>query len=227
MNGLRNKRVLCLDDDKSIHRILERIFESKSCSYKGISSAEQLKEALSDFCPHVLLLDIHLENETGAMVIQSDDIKELLVNVKIVVFSSSKKIDDYKMFKGLNIFSFYMKPINTEKILKKISAAVSTIDPFEFNADSQLTDVYIPIELHAIGENRLLVDAPTKLSFKNGFKFYRPSFSLIDKKYLRFKYFDDVYLGNGYYRNDLLISGITSGDINKILELRRKYGLSA
>lgn len=226
--SLNKKRILCLDDDKSIHRIIGSVASSTGAIYKGLLDDETLAEALIDFCPHVFLLDIRLKDKFSNSILDNPEIQKLLVDTEVIIISSSKSVSDYKKFKGLPISAFYMKPIHVEKITKKIKDCIA-MSPEKFDyqfLESSKVQCHIALDLYAVGENKLVVDGPLKLDFDNNIKFEHLELDLIDKDYLRFRFNDSTYLGSGIYRNELYISGTISRDIDEILKLRRRYAIA-
>lgn len=63
MSASPAKRIFIVDDDESIHDIINLIFEHDFVH--GVLKADGLENAILDFSPDIILMDIRMENADG------------------------------------------------------------------------------------------------------------------------------------------------------------------
>ena len=65
MSNVLVKKIFIVDDDENIHDIINLIFEEEYYLIKGVLSADDLEEAIADFLPDMILLDICIGKHDG------------------------------------------------------------------------------------------------------------------------------------------------------------------
>lgn len=65
MSNMPVKKIFIVDDDENIHDIINLIFEEEHYLVKGVLSADDLEDAIADFLPDMILLDIRIGKHDG------------------------------------------------------------------------------------------------------------------------------------------------------------------
>ena len=110
------KRVLIIDDDKSIQRFFTLILQRKGY---GTDSAETGKEALEKISHQsydVALIDVVLPDMNGL-----DLLKSFPPNTKKIVITGTSSNETYKRAQTEGADAYLLKPIKPEKLLQTIA----------------------------------------------------------------------------------------------------------
>jgi len=129
MNDLITK-VLLVEDEEDAREILsfylDTIFDEVQIAKDGQDGFDQYKKSFEDACTFDLVItDIQMPNKDGLSMIE--DITALNDDQKFIIVSAYK--DEEYLFKsiGLNVISYFVKPLevkNIMEILKKVKSKI-------------------------------------------------------------------------------------------------------
>ncbi len=110
-------KVLVVDDDRDVLRILRAFLEQRGYVFVGASNSEQALTKTKDENPQVVLLDIQLPDRNGLEVLQ--EIHGIDRNIRIIVISgwAVDVLSDEALHLGA--FDFVTKPFDLD-ILERL-----------------------------------------------------------------------------------------------------------
>lgn len=120
------KRVLVVDDEENIRRLLRHILEAEGFQVlEARNGAEALARAMSDR-PHVITLDIMLPDMDGFEVLETLKGHPDIENVPVVILSI---IEDREKVYRLGAAGYLTKPIDRDALLTRVHELTVGVDP--------------------------------------------------------------------------------------------------
>ena len=118
--------VYFLEDDTSIHYIIEKTLQQANFSYEGFYEAEKLIERIKENMPDLFLLDIMLPDLSGIEVIKyiRSKSKDAII---IVVSALNSEIDRVKAL-DLGADDYITKPFGVLELISRINAHARRIE---------------------------------------------------------------------------------------------------
>jgi two-component system, OmpR family, alkaline phosphatase synthesis response regulator PhoP len=145
------KRILVVDDDKDIRKLVESILIKEGFSTIGAESAGDAHKKIQAGKPDLILMDVQLPDRDGFEVCRSlraDPATRYLP----VVFLTVQTLDSYKIA-GLEIGAddYITKPFNQTELVARIKAVLRRAE-WRDSQDSSIKDggLVISIEKHSI-----------------------------------------------------------------------------
>ncbi len=122
-------KILIVDDDPDIRRLVETILEREGFIVDSASSAAEFFKMVLTFKPKLIILDLQLPDEDGFGVLRK--LKNTPATVAIpVVMLTVQSVDSYKIA-GLEIGAddYIVKPFNHGELVARIKAVLRRIKP--------------------------------------------------------------------------------------------------
>ncbi|MDP4953484.1 MAG: response regulator [Flavobacteriales bacterium] len=119
-------RVLLVDDDHVYKMMVEYLFHHfyPEIEIHSVMEPDQVVQALKDFTPQILILDVNLPIQSGWEVLDEIEKELKMAGLKkpfIVMSSSSIGLDDKEMAKSRSIVNTYLeKPLTYDKLKELI-----------------------------------------------------------------------------------------------------------
>ncbi len=118
-------RVLVIEDDRSIAQLVELELEERDldvrCCHDGILGLE----AVTEFEPAVILLDIMLPGVDGWEICRFMAGDPALKNIPIVIFTAKSAREDFDLARQYNLAGFFTKPYATADVLRHVEKVLS------------------------------------------------------------------------------------------------------
>lgn len=117
-----NGKVLVVDDDKDMCRLLSNILKSEG--YK-VTTADCGRRALKEIeknQPEIVLLDHRLPDKNGIEVLK--EIKECDENIVVIMLTAFEEVHNAVNAMKLGAFDYFTKPFNNEEIILDIKKAL-------------------------------------------------------------------------------------------------------
>ncbi len=148
--------VYFLEDDTSIHYIIEKTLQQSNFSYEGFYEAEKLIERTKQNMPDLFLLDIMLPDLSGIEVIKyiRNKNKDAII---IVVSALNSEIDKVKAL-DLGADDYITKPFGVLELISRINAHARRIEK---------TKVYIKDDLKLNLEEHTFYINDNKITLTN------------------------------------------------------------
>lgn len=84
----RMKRILVVDDDKDLVELVKLGLETKGYKVKSINNGEEVNQAIQDFSPDLILLDIFLGDNNGIDICNELKANPHTKDIEIIILSS-------------------------------------------------------------------------------------------------------------------------------------------
>jgi two-component system, OmpR family, alkaline phosphatase synthesis response regulator PhoP len=123
-SGLRARpRILAIDDDSAVQRVLKRLFESElydvALARDGTSGLELLRKMI----PSVLVLDLLLPDIPGEELCQT--IMQVAPALPIIVLSAKADVADMIMLLEMGAYDYVTKPFSPRELLARVRAVLT------------------------------------------------------------------------------------------------------
>ena len=122
-------KVLVVDDDPDIRRLVETVLQRDGFISSSAASSAELFKKLPQFKPELIVLDLQLPDEDGFAILKK--LKENPATVGIpVVMLTVQSVDSYKIA-GLEIGAddYIVKPFNQGELIARIKAVLRRSKP--------------------------------------------------------------------------------------------------
>jgi len=120
--GIKRKKVLIVDDDASIGRILARILKKMDRGYSLALSAEVARRLLKEESFDLILCDIRLPGESGMSLIEH--VMSEYPNTAVIMVSGVDDPQTVEKALEIGAYGFIVKPFKTSEVMINISSAL-------------------------------------------------------------------------------------------------------
>ncbi len=122
-------RILIADDEAGIRGGLARYLHMHTADFEVVKTAKDGMEALrlsEEFLPEVIITDINMPRLGGLEYLEA--LKELLPDSKFLVISGYDRFDYAVRCLRLGVREYFLKPIDTEKLMEVLRALKEELD---------------------------------------------------------------------------------------------------
>ena len=125
------QKILVVDDDPDIRRLVETVLEREGFIVETAASAAEFFKILSQFKPELVVLDLQLPDEDGFGIIKKLRNNPLTSNLPVVMLTV-QSVDSYKIA-GLEIGAddYIVKPFNQGEFIARLKAILRRTNPRE------------------------------------------------------------------------------------------------
>lgn len=148
------QKILVVDDDADIRRLVETILEREGFSVNSVTCAAEFFKKLPQVKPNLVILDLQLPDEDGFGILKK--MKSNVANINIpVIMLTVQSVDSYKIA-GLEIGAddYIVKPFNHGELVARIKAVLRRFQPKK-EKSGMIEDGGIKIQLE---QHRLEID---------------------------------------------------------------------
>ncbi|MBI4678801.1 MAG: response regulator [Elusimicrobia bacterium] len=114
------KKILVVDDDASIRRLIRRALQDLDCDFIEASDGSKVLEIVEKTRPAVVLLDIHMPELDGIAVV--DDISHAHPDVRVIIVTGDATQTRAKLAMERGARDFVAKPIDVEYLRATVEA---------------------------------------------------------------------------------------------------------
>ena len=112
-----SKRILLLEDEKNILDTIQEILEGEGYSVIAFNHYESV-EAIIEFAPELILLDIRLSNGYGHLLCQDLKSNPLTADVPVILVSGADNLE--KIAQDYKADNFLSKPFNLNDLISMV-----------------------------------------------------------------------------------------------------------
>lgn len=160
---MNRKRIMVVDDDKDIRKLVESILAKDDFSTAGAESAADALKKIQLSRPDLVILDLQLPDKDGFEVckaLRADPATKYIP----IVFLTVQNLDSYKIA-GLELGAddYITKPFNQTELLARVKAVLRRVD-WRDKKESILKDgaLAVDLEKHAVHLDTKAVDLSPK-----------------------------------------------------------------
>jgi DNA-binding response OmpR family regulator len=113
------KKILILDDDKDILEVLSIILSESGYEIEALSSGETIFEAIKEFHPDLVLMDIMLQGMDGRIICKNIKNHPPTQKLPVILISASHNVSKLLLEQGAPN-DFIAKPFELSSLLEKI-----------------------------------------------------------------------------------------------------------
>ncbi|CBW26179.1 putative response regulator [Halobacteriovorax marinus SJ] len=162
------KYILVVDDDLDILVFCEKILSNIGVVVLKATNTEDALKKILEYAPHMVLLDINLENEAGFKLLDSLKEREILQYLKIYMISSEKSKESILLSKKYGVQGYLIKPLSNNTLVNTVKrfskeSALPTYTPVD---ESKLAKVYVPAEIIKFNEISFVLRSRVKFMTK-------------------------------------------------------------
>jgi EAL domain-containing protein (putative c-di-GMP-specific phosphodiesterase class I)/FixJ family two-component response regulator len=160
MNTKRQPRLLSLDDDAEIGKIIGAVAEKAGFDTAITESAETFSERMRDLDPDVAVLDLQMPDMDGIQLLRRLADMEAKCGIVLVTGVDRRTIasaEQYALKRGLNVMGTLQKPFQPEDLLRKLQSVKGLLHPLDAEdfeqaiENGQLCVHYQPVARYANG----------------------------------------------------------------------------
>ncbi|HUS00718.1 MAG TPA: response regulator [Chitinophagaceae bacterium] len=119
------KRILIVDDNIEILDVLEVAFEGQGFEVCKISEGKKVFEAVKEFSPNIILLDVYLDDINGVTICNELKSQSETKHIPIVMFSAHTNAET--VLKACTAEAFVGKPFNIHSLTELIETHLNKV----------------------------------------------------------------------------------------------------
>ena len=121
---MARKKVLLVDDDILIDKMITTFFMSRGISTEIARSGIEGLEVLKKTRPDAIILDLMMPEMDGFEFCEQVKKNEKLKDIPIIVISAFCTEDNIKRILALGACDFFKKPFRIKKLIEKVKAVI-------------------------------------------------------------------------------------------------------
>lgn len=126
-----SKKILLIDDDTNIANYVKFRLQKKGYILKHIDNGLDGVQAIMDFKPDLVILDMMMPGIDGREVAEIVKEKNLMDTSRIIVLSGKEVTEEVKALFDLGIHDYLQKPFNIDNLVVRIERALSNLSSEE------------------------------------------------------------------------------------------------
>ncbi len=120
--GESNKRILLVDDDPDLLRLLVMRLTSAGYELTAVGSGMEALSRMASFRPHVVITDLRMEGMDGMALF--DALHEQYSTLPVIILTAHGTINDAVTATKLGVFGFLTKPVDKNELIKQVEDAM-------------------------------------------------------------------------------------------------------
>jgi DNA-binding response OmpR family regulator len=148
-------KVLVIDDDPAIHRVLRKIFESSGFEFAAVRDGTMALNIFRAEAPRVVILELRLPGMSGPDLCR--EIRSRSSTVPILVLSSASDEFDKVLLLELGADDYITKPFSPRELLARVRAALRRVNhvpaPSEVFTFDDVVVNFLSMELFRAGKS--------------------------------------------------------------------------
>ena len=120
-------RILIVDDEAGIRKILRLFLELEGYSVYEAVSARQAQQIVQKEKPHLMILDVVLCGQTGFELCEWIKDNPETKDIIVILFTALNQEHDYKEGKRVHCDYYLTKPQNPKDIVKKVKEYLNVL----------------------------------------------------------------------------------------------------
>ena len=152
--------IYCVEDEKNIRELLVYTLETTGFTARGMADGKELKAALKEEIPNLILLDIMLPGDDGYTILEKLKSSSDTRNIPVIMVTAKEA--EYDKVRGLEggADDYITKPFGMMEFVARVKAVLRrTMEEDKFLT---LGDIFLDDEKHMV----YVKDIPCSLTFK-------------------------------------------------------------
>src|ERR1700683_1997902 len=120
--GKRKARILVVDDDPGLLRLLTIRLRAESYDVEAVESAAQPLAASSRFRPDLVITDLRMDQMDGIGLLK--ELQNRWPGLKVIILTAHGTIPDAVQATQMGAFGFLTKPVDKQELLDQVQKAL-------------------------------------------------------------------------------------------------------
>ena len=120
--GKRKARILLVDDDPGLLRLLTIRLRAESYDVEAVESAAQALSASSRFRPDLVITDLRMDQMDGIGLLK--ELQNRWPGLKVIILTAHGTIPDAVQATQMGAFGFLTKPVDKQELLDQVQKAL-------------------------------------------------------------------------------------------------------
>jgi two-component system, NtrC family, response regulator GlrR len=121
-NGIRKARILVVDDDPGLLRLLTIRLRAESYDVEAVESGVQALAAASRFRPDLVITDLRMDQMDGIGLLK--ELQHRWPGLKVIILTAHGTIPDAVQATQMGAFGFLTKPVDKQELLDQVQKAL-------------------------------------------------------------------------------------------------------
>lgn len=154
--------IYCVEDERNIRELLVYTLGTTGFEAKGIRDGKELKKALKEELPELILLDIMLPGEDGYSILEN--LKKNQETKDIPVIMVTAKEAEYEKVRGLDSGAddYITKPFGMMEFIARVKAALRRVSKQSGKKEYTYKGLTIHVERHQVFDGERQVELTLK-----------------------------------------------------------------
>ena len=137
--------IYCVEDEKNIRELLIYTLETTGFSAKGMANAKELRTALKEELPDLILLDIMLPGEDGYSILESLKLSRDTRGIPVIMVTAKEA--EYDKVKGLEAGAddYITKPFGMMEFVARVKAVLRRCSKQEDDKELRCGDLSLSV----------------------------------------------------------------------------------
>lgn len=154
--------IYCVEDERNIRELLIYTLSTTGFDAKGFGDGKELKKALKQELPELILLDIMLPGEDGYSILEG--LKKDPATGDIPVIMVTAKEAEYDKVRGLDggADDYITKPFGMMEFIARVKAVLRRSQKRSVKKEYHYKELVVNVERHEVWDNERLVELTLK-----------------------------------------------------------------
>ncbi len=118
--GMHGKRVMVIDDEPAIHKLLQTILEHEGFRIMGLEERKDTRETVTRSRPDVIILDIMMPEVDGFQILKMLKEDEETRDIPVLVLTVRSLKEDREKAMALGADMYMTKPFEPAKLVEAV-----------------------------------------------------------------------------------------------------------
>ena len=142
--------IYCVEDEKNIRALLIYTLETTGFSARGMANSKELKDALKEELPDLILLDIMLPGEDGYSILERLKASSETQNIPVIMVTAKEA--EYDKVRGLEAGAddYITKPFGMMEFVARVKAVLRRCSRQEEDKELKCDDLRLSVGRHKV-----------------------------------------------------------------------------
>ena len=142
--------IYCVEDEKNIRELLIYTLETTGFSARGMANSKELKDALKEELPDLILLDIMLPGEDGYSILERLKASSETQNIPVIMVTAKEA--EYDKVRGLEAGAddYITKPFGMMEFVARVKAVLRRCARQEEDKELKCDDLRLSVGRHKV-----------------------------------------------------------------------------
>ena len=142
--------IYCVEDEKNIRELLIYTLETTGFSARGMANSKELKDALKEELPDLILLDIMLPGEDGYSILERLKASSETKNIPVIMVTAKEA--EYDKVRGLEAGAddYITKPFGMMEFVARVKAVLRRCSRQEEDNELKCDDLSLSVGRHKV-----------------------------------------------------------------------------